>query len=244
MRTSTLVLLAGIVLVPQQRLPLVEGTKTLLRSARLTDRGVAVDAVAKTPPLQGDAEIRAEIIDQLDSLNVGRPLPGLRQVSEHDLGEYRLAVIRAVATFHDPRAVPVLIPNVDIDPLAVAGLGKFGDAAVEPLLKAYDLAVLRKDPALTKRGLLEALAAVQRTTGIRDAALRVRVLRLVNRELVGPEEWPILAGASRLAMAFGTPDLVQLVRDLAEGRLGMHLSQRDAERVRRTALRALQDGGH
>lgn len=248
--TVAAVALTGATLVAGQAS--VEQTLEVLGSRFRQERSKAIATIESSSSLKADERIRAALFAELRAVQDERVVISARQARglfvEADEGraEYQIAVLRAVRSLRDPRAIPLLVEAAGTGGGVWRGLAEFGDLAVPAVLATWYGRTTRDRPTLQVLGLpfglLHTLKAMVEG-GRLSASSREAVLTVAHGAIEQPDDASVLEAAVDLALALQDPELVSQVEAIAQDlgevyRRGVQDPER-AERIQRLAVEAL-----
>lgn len=125
--------------VPQDS---VEAWATQLQSGPLADRMAAAGKLAELDAQALTPAARQALIDELDRVHGfllrGEPVPDADSIEGHDVGEYYLALVVAVAGLRTRQADRALIPAVGVSDGVAKRAAQLGDEAIPLLAEMVD----------------------------------------------------------------------------------------------------------
>lgn len=133
--------------------------------------------------------------------------------STEEHSEYYASLIIAVANLHDERAIPALVGAINTGGIAMRGVARFGDKAIDPLLSLLNTG---PDPkSLTRSSALFAIRdMLWMRVPITDAS-HARIKRALESALKDPEFGVRWAAISAIEYMNDRQDFVPALKDIA-----------------------------
>lgn len=191
-----------------------------LQSGSLVQKSDVVASFLRSDPETRSAEAWPLIARELEPLTAEaarrRSLimagPSTEAFSEQEgLGAYQMLLVRAVADWRDPSAIPSLVSVIETGNIAINALVSFGDAAVEPV---SELALDPQAPVERSSSAIYTLRRLIETGQALSTESRSEMRRVATYHLRSSRHWLLVTHAAELGAATNDAEIRSRIAEL------------------------------